>query len=253
MQDRIIEIFKIPGKARVNKRIPKTLFYKNAELNKAETKTFVDEIQSVQLLAMLNSDSIRVAPFVNEDFNISDVALMMVELKNRGKEEKVASIVHASIPYPLLIVLVHRNEIRFSTALKRLNKNDSSAVVMEDTKYSPWIDLLFPLPVQKTFLNSLALDTLPFDNLFRLYLALDNRVYLTELIKLIDIYPSPEVNVREVQEMLDQIEELEKIMKNLQATMKREKSFARQMEQHVQIQQVQQQLEALITQLREVC
>lgn len=253
MQKTIIDIIKVPEKARVNKKVPKNMFYRNADLNKAETKTFVDEIQSVQLLAMLNSDSIRVAPFINEDYNISDVALMIVELKGRGREEKVANIIHAAIPYPLFIVFAHNNEVRFSTGMKRLNKNDSSAVMVEDINYSPWIDPQYPLPVQKTFLESLALETMPFDNLYRLYLAMDNRIYLTGVIDLIDVYPSPSVNVSMIQAMLEEIGEMEKAIKNLNSTMKREKSFAHQMEQHVKIQNLQQQLNNLLTQLREVC
>ena len=249
----LMEIFNLPPKARMQKRMPKNTFYHNAEFSKQEVKTFVDKIQSIQVIAILNSGSLRVAPFVNEDYNISDIAYLLVELKDKGQEEKVAHIIHIAIPYPLLIIFCYRQQVRFSTALKRLNKNDPTSIVLGDINISPWVDLFYPLPVQKAFLDSLALKTLPFDNLYRLYLALDNRIYLTGVIDLIGVYPSPEVNVNEVQEMLNKIDELEKTINTLNTAMKRETSFAYKMEHHVQIQQLQQQLDALITQLSEVC
>jgi hypothetical protein len=249
----LIEICNLPPKARVEKRMPKNAFYRNAEFSKQEVKTFVDKIQLIQVIAILNGDSLRVAPFVNEDYNISDIAYLLVELKDRGQEEKVARIIHAAIPYPLFIIFCYRQEVCFSTALKRLNKNDPTSVVLGDINISPWVDPVYPLPVQQAFLDSLALKTLPYDNLYRLYLALDNRIYLTGVMDLIGVYPSPEINVSAVQVMLDKIDELEKTIKNLNTTIKRETSFARQMEHHVQIQQLQQQLDALISQLREVC
>jgi len=249
----LMEIFNLPPKARMQKRMPKNTFYRNAEFSKQEVKTFVDKIQSIQVIAILNSGSLRVAPFVNEDYNISDIAYLLVELKDKGQEEKVARIIHAAIPYPLLMIFCYRQEVRFSTALKRLNKNDPTSVVLGGINISPWVDPIYPLPVQKAFLASLALKTLPFDNLYRLYLALDNRIYLTGVIDLIGVYPSPEANVNEVQEMLNKIDELEKTINTLNTAMKRETSFAHKMEHHVQIQQLQQQLDALITQLSEVC
>jgi len=253
MLETLMKIFNLPPKARLQKRMSKSMFYRNAEFSKKEVKTFVDEIQVIQIIAILNLDSLRVAPFVNDDYSISDIVYLLIELKNSGQEEKVARIIHAAIPHSLLIIFNHRQEIRFSTALKRLNKNNPTDVVLGDTNSSPWMNPIYPLPVQKTFLDSLALETMPFDNLYRLYLALDNRIYLTGVMDLIDTYPSPGVNVSEVQAMLDEIDELGKIIKNLKSIMTREKSFAQQMEQHVQIQQLQQQLDVLITQLREVC
>jgi len=83
----LMEIFNLPPKARMQKRMPKNTFYRNAELSKREIKTFVNEIQLVQVVAILNSDSLRVAPFVNEDYNISDIAYLLVELKDKGQEE----------------------------------------------------------------------------------------------------------------------------------------------------------------------
>lgn len=257
MKERIIDIIKVPEKARADKnksmKISKAMFYSQAELDKAETKTLVNEIQSVQLLAMLNSYSIRVAPFVNEDYNITDIALLLVELKGRGREEKAANIIHAAMPHPLLIVFSHSNQVRFSTAMKRLNKNDASSVVIERINYSPWIDPKYPLPVQKNFLDNLALDTLPFDNLLRLYLALDNRLYLTEVIDLINIYPVKDINFSVIQELVDEIHWLDNRIKKLHTALKRGLSFGLRMEQYVKLQTLQKQMDDLLTQLREVC
>lgn len=253
MKDIIIDIMRIPSKAVVNKKVPKTMFYKQAELNKDETKIFVNEIQSVQLMAMLNSDSIRVSPFINEEFDYSDIAVLLVELKTSEKEEIVAEIIHKAIPNPLFIILHHKNKMRFSTAMKRLNKNNASSVVIERINYSPWIDPKYPLPVQKNFLDNLALDTLPFDNLLRLYLALDSRLYLTGVIDLINIYPAKDINFSEIKKLVDKIQSLDSRIKKMQTAIKRETSFGLRMEQYVKMQTLQKQMNDLLTRLREVC
>lgn len=112
---------------------------------------------------------------IDESHNFRNNPPVKGRLTRYQKLMQVARIIHAAILYPLFIIFCYQHEVCFSTALKRLNKNDPTSVVLGDINISPWLDPVYPLSVQQAFLDSLALKTMPFDNFYRLYLALDNQ------------------------------------------------------------------------------
>lgn len=250
MQQRLLDLLQIPEKARLNQKVAKTVFYENAGLNKKEKKAFVDEIQAVYIIAVLNEPHIPVPAYLDEEYQVTDVAVMLVNLKNRGREDAIARIIHESIPYPLMLFQEYQGEVMISSAVKRLNQNDPSAVILEDIHSTSWIDLDYADGATSVFLGRIGIKTLPYKHLLDFYRQWDRRIEQTRLIDLIDAYPARDVDISS---MLADIRQMERALNQAEAAHNREKAFARRMEFHVQIVDIKANQEALIQKLREVC
>lgn len=250
MQNQLCDLLQIPNKARLLQKMSKKTFYDYAELNRKEKKAFIDEIENVHILAQLRPPYPPVPPVQNDMYNISDILVLMVRLKQRGRETAVAEIIHEAIPYPLFIIMEYQGETCFSTALKRLNQNDPTAVVLEEIHITPWFDIEFPDSNFRAFLDRIGIKTLPYKDLLTFYRAWDKRIENTVIIALLELYPAKDVDITD---LLKEIKSLEKSARDLQARQNRERSFNKKMEIHVAMEEIKAQQSSLLQKVKEEC
>lgn len=252
MIDRIIEILSLPDKAIKISKLSKKLIYENAELDKREKDILVSEIESIKLIAMLNEYSLNIEKFINEDYNYTDIAVIHTVLKKPNRVQTIAKILHEAIPHPVILTLGFKENIIFSTAPKRLNKIEKGKVIIEEYNFSPWTSMDYPNEKVADFLNRLRINTLPYDNLYKFYMELDNRIYLTKAYSIVTEYPKAIKDMDKYKKIIKQIESIHSEIEIVSKQQKQERNFGRRMDLHIKIKELEKSIEELKNNLNEV-
>lgn len=252
MIDKIIEILSFPDKAVKIRKITKKLFYDNAVLNKREKDALVSEIESIKLIAMINEDSFNIVKFRDEDYDYTDIAVIYIDLRKNDRMKTIAKILHEAIPYPALLILGYKNLTVFSTASKRLNKTDKNKVIIEEINFSPCICMDNSNEKDMDFLDRLKTNTLPYENLYKFYTELDNRIYLTKAYSIFSKYPKTTKNIIKCKSIIKQIEEVSREMELIIKQQKQELNFGRKMDMQLKIKEFEKAIEELKNNLNEV-
>lgn len=252
MIDKIIEILSLPDKAVKIRKMSKKLFYDNAELNKREKDILVSEIESVRFIAVINENSFNIEKFRDGDYDYTDIAIIYIDLKKDEKMKTIAKMLHEAIPYPALLILGYKNFIVFSTAAKRLNKIDTNKTIIEEFNFSHWICADNPNEKDMDFLGRLKTNTLPFENLYKFYTELDNRIYLIKAYPIFSKYPKTVKNISECKEIIRQIEEIRGEMELIIKQQKQELNFGRKVDLHLKVKEMEKTIEKLKNNLNEV-
>lgn len=252
MIDKIIEILSLPEKSIKILNISKKLFHKNAELNKKEREALVSEIESIKHLATLNEYSLNVGKFRNEDYDYTDIAIIYINLKKIERITLISRMLHEAIPNPVLLILNYKEELLFTTAPKRLNKIETNKVIIEEINYSFWVKADCYDVNHRQFLNNLKINTLPYDNFYKFYRELDNRIYLTKAYSIFSKYPITIKNIKECKNILKEIENLKMETEVLSKQQKQELNFGKKMDIHIKLKELEMQIEELKNNLNEV-
>jgi len=211
----------IPLSCKIDKKLFKKQFTENFSLNVNERKILTNYIESITLEYLLNKDKINIAPYVDEDRDYSEIAFITVEILDKSKQKAISSIIQY-IPYPIILFLVYENELSLTITPKRINKSDSSKLVVEESIVSEWINLENLTVIESAFLKSLEIRNHPFINFYALYNS-----YLDKLLAFNASKHSGTLNVREdTRVLLDEIAVCEARISELKTKIKKETSFS---------------------------
>jgi hypothetical protein len=158
---------------------------------------------------------------------------------------------HRAIPYPLLIVFAHERVCALSTAHKRFSQAEKGAIVAEDFMITDWIDFTNPTPVQKDFMDSLAIAALPHTHFFAFYSALVDRLVALDCAGLTGVYrlESASRKGRARRDRLTACHDLKGRIEKIRAAIKKETQFNRQVELNTQVKQMERSLSDLAKEL----
>lgn len=188
-----LSTLRIPNSCVLNKPLYKKMFQDYAELDTKDKKALRDDIDKVRWLYTLKSDTINIAPYEDNLRDYGELAFLQVDLRSSKSIERIGHLINRAIPYPIVIffVLDESKQRRSSTeknksdedtqlvvclADKRINKADKQRWVIETLLLTPWISLTEPTDNAQTFVNSMAIASLPHSDFWRLYQALIARV-----------------------------------------------------------------------------
>lgn len=172
----VVETLGFPLTCRIGKKLFKKQFIENFSLNINERKILSDHVDSITLEYLLNKNNINILPFVDEERDYSEIAFVKVDITDKTKYKTIASIIQY-IPYPLIVFIQCENGIMVNISPKRINKGDSSKLVVEESHFTDWIDTLNPSEIEIAFMESLAAKNHPFTDLYAFYNS-----YLDKLI-----------------------------------------------------------------------
>lgn len=172
----IINNLHIPNNCKINKKLFKKQFIENFSLNTNEKKLISNDIENITLEYLLNNENINISPFVDEDKDYSEIAYIKVNLNNQTKLKHISNIIQ-NIPYPLIVFYQYENSLCIQVSPKRINKNDSSKLVVVENYFTSWIDLDNTTAIEKEFLKSLNIQNQPFTNFLSFYTS-----YLDKII-----------------------------------------------------------------------
>ena len=167
MQD-LLQNLNIPSDCKIEKRLTKKQFIENFASRANEKKLLSSDVESITLEYLLNKNNISIQPFQDEEHDYSEIAFIKVAIYNEGKVKKIAPIIQ-NIPYPLIVLFTCKDKICINMAPKRINKNDSTKLVVEDLYFTKWIDLKKSSHLEKEFFKSLQIQNHSFIDFLSFY------------------------------------------------------------------------------------
>lgn len=250
MFEEFLNTLGVPDSCLLNKSLYKKMFLEHTELDVKDKKALKDNVEKIRWLYTLKPSTIHIAPYCDELREYSELAVLHVEINETKHAEKIAHFINRAIPYPLIIFFTVNKEGKEHFALcladKRLNKADKEKWVIEEQLLSPWVGLDESTEVNKAFLNSLQLATLPFSNFWQVYQALIHRVISLKCAEITGkYYLAKDTDQSQQQcENLQQYQQIQLEIKKLRGQIKHA-AFNQQVELNTQIKKHEQTLKQL--------
>ena len=220
MTQELMHKLKIPSTCKIGKRLTKKQFIENFSLKANEKKLLSSDVESISLEYLLNKNNINITPFVDEENDYSEIAFIKVEILNQSKLKPIATIIQY-IPYPLIVFFIYKNLLCINIAPKRINKNDSTKLVVEELYFTKWIDLEQSSPLEQDFIKSLEVQNHPFTDFLSFYNS-----YLDKIVAFNASVYSGSLSVNEeTKAILDKIALCETKIAELKNKIKKETNF----------------------------
>ena len=219
MED-FFESLNFPINTVVSKKLDKKEFLDNFSLNINDRKLLSQAIDRITLENILNQNTINISPFIDENKDYSEIALIKVKISNKEKLKSINNIIQ-QIPYSLIVFYIFENELCLCLSPKRINKSDSSKLVVEEVHFSKWIDFENLTNIDKTFLQSLNINNHPFTNLLAFYES-----FMDKLISYnASIYSGTLIVSKDTKQILENIKKIEAQIIELKNKNKKETNF----------------------------
>ena len=207
-----MEIFNLPNEYKIDKNIPKEMIYKNAEANEKLKRVFIDTVEKIRFMYLLNFSNSNIQNYINDKERFEEIDFIKIILREKGKENIISKLFHQLIPKSTVIILEFKTEILISTSNKKIEKE---RVTVEEVFNSNWID------IENKILDELDYKKLNSTNLKLFY---EN---IIEKVRIINL--SRELNYKNSvkSENIDLLEELNKEIEELKLLRKKETQINR--------------------------
>lgn len=218
-------IYQYPQKAYVNRPIPKTKFYENANITKLVKDAFICQIQQITWAYKLSPETIN----LSSTKGLLEIQVFNIQLKTPGLDEKVLLSIDKAISHPIIFQLYFDDKVQVKVAYKRTNELDETKWVVEQYFSSEWI------AIDKA--NELKTN---------LPIALDlNGLYEQILKELLPLDAADGEGIKEQTQRFSLITQKQKEITQLQIKMRNEKQFNHKVEMNNQLKTLQHQLDQL--------
>lgn len=245
------EILDLPKKSIINKKTPKNQFQKMIE--KKDFDILTSDVEGIYIQAILNKTTTNILPFINDEFNVSEIMILKIELRSKNNIKSIKKIFHNVIPNPIVLVLSYRDSIELSLAMKRLNKQDNMKIVVDEIYSSDFINLEDLKDYESKFLEFIKITNLPQINLYELYKSIENHIVATKLFAYVGNYIADSSNIENALQLIEKYEAINKEIQGYEKNRKKESNFGRQMEWHVKTKKTEKKLEDIKQKMKELC
>lgn len=237
-----MESLRIPLACLIDQRLHKKQFYELARMNRAQQEQFAKSIESITWTHTLKKGTINILPMVNDTIEYIEIAYIHVKLKEKVSTKKIAEVIHR-IPYPVVLFLTYEDELCISTALKHINQADVSKLTVDEYFQTDWIDLKNPIDQSKEFFESLEISRLSFENFYRFYQDICDRIVAFEAALMGADFSTEQTPKRK--QTLDKIKTIQEEITSLQGAMKKETQFNAKVDLNIKIKKLLENIESL--------
>ena len=207
-----MEIFNLPNECKIDKNIPKEMIYKNAEANEKLKRVFIDTVEKIRFMYLLNFSNSNIQNYINDRERFEEIDFIKIILREKGKENVISKLFHQLIPKSTVIILEFKTEILISTSNKKVEKE---RVIVEEVFNSDWID------IENKILEDLEYKKLNSTNLKIFYEDIIEKVRIINLSKKLN----SESNIES--ENLELLEKINKEIEELKVLRKKETQLNR--------------------------
>ena len=207
-----MEIFNLPNECKIDKNISKEMIYKNAEANEKLKRVFIDTVEKIRFMYLLNFSNSNIQNYVSDKERFEEIDFIKIILREKGKENVISKLFHQLIPKSTVIILEFKNEILISTSNKKIEKE---RVIVEEVFNSNWIE------IENRILEDLEYKKLNSINLKVFYEDIIEKVRIINLSKKLN----SESNIES--ENLELLEKLNKEIEELKVLRKKETQLNR--------------------------
>ena len=207
-----MEIFNLPNECKIDKNIPKEMIYKNAEANEKLKRVFIDNVEKIRFMYLLNFSNSNIQNYINDRERFKEIDFIKIILREKGKENVISKLFHQLIPKCTVIILEFKTEILISTSNKKIEKE---RVIVEEVFNSNWIE------IENEILEDLEYKKLNSTNLKVFYEDIIEKVRIINLSKKLN----SESNIES--ENLELLEKINKEIEELKVLRKKETQLNR--------------------------
>ena len=207
-----MEIFNLPNECKIDKNIPKEMIYKNAEANEKLKRVFIDNVEKIRFMYLLNFSNSNIQNYINDRERFEEIDFIKIILREKGKENVISKLFHQLIPKSTVIILEFKTEILISTSNKKIEKE---RVIVEEVFNSNWIE------IENEILEDLEYKKLNSTNLKVFYEDIIEKVRIINLSKKLN----SESNIES--ENLELLEKINKEIEELKVLRKKETQLNR--------------------------
>lgn len=159
------DILQLPQLAYAIRNFPKSFFDRNFKLTAAEKRYINTPYLPLKAtwLGELNTKTVNVPSIENDDYSYTRIPVFVIQFSAEHWEtdvDKICSLYHKYIPFPILIFAHNTEQYLVSTAIKTINKNDLTKRVLEQVYTTPKISLLLKDTIEVEFRKNLNFQTL---------------------------------------------------------------------------------------------
>jgi hypothetical protein len=239
----LYDAFAFPDPCALDKRVFKKFFLENGALTAADKRALSRSVGAITWRYTLKSSTIPVRPYRDGDQEYEEIAVLEVEMLDRGAAARMAEVIHRTIPYPVLLVAAHEDGVQLSAAPRRLSPTAPGRLLATSFAWTPWLDGDDRAPVEQRFLASLHISGLPQTHFQALYEGWLERIVALACAELSGAFALPPgLAWAERRAALNACREMERELRALRSAVRAEASFARQFELNNQIKRLEAQL-----------
>ena len=249
--DEYIKLFNAPMECYEGGRIPKKLFYEEANLTSSDREIFTTDINKIILEYMFSEDRINIKPYKDEEVECEEIAIIRVILESDKKYKRICDIIQKSIPYSVILICEFNNKVIFNVANKKVNKVDNDKNTIDEMLFTEWIGLDSEVETDKKFFEGLNVREWSYIDLYKFYNSFVNNVKLYNAAKYSkNIDELKQLNVEVVKEITDKVEKLSLEITSLRNNLKKETQFNKKIEINIKIKKNQEEQNKLILSLK---
>ncbi len=197
-----MEIFNLPNECKIDKNIPKEMIYKNAEANEKLKRVFIDNVEKIRFMYLLNFSNSNIQNYINDRERFEEIDFIKIILREKGKENVISKLFHQLIPKSTVIILEFKTEILISTSNKKIEKE---RVIVEEVFNSNWIE------IENEILEDLEYKKLNSTNLKVFYEDIIEKVRIINLSKKLN--SESNIESENLEKINKEIEELKVLRK----------------------------------------
>lgn len=93
-------------------------------------------VSSIKLVSLLNEQTTRIRSYKDDEFSFQVIYVLDILLKTNDQMKDFTELVHSAFPESTLLLLTYKDIAYVSGALKRINKNDRTRTVIEDSVWT---------------------------------------------------------------------------------------------------------------------
>jgi hypothetical protein len=255
-RDAILVALALPPSALHSLRVPKKLLAEQGAPISTNKRAIQDGIDELHWLATLKPTTIAVPAATEPGQEVTEIAVIAAQLRPTARVARLTELIHRAIPYPvLLLTLGGQNDTNcvLSVAPKRPALNEGGKLVVERVVATSPFDPLLPSPIERAFLDSLALAVLPARDLSTLYAGWLARIEALQAALLSGRYAVQDdpAAIEQRRALLDAHADLAREIVGLRSRAKRERQLNRLVDLNMQIQRLESLLNSHTSTLRE--
>ena len=114
-------------------RVPRKTLEEQLEAGTKEKKILESHIASMYLVSLLSEQTVRIRAYKDDKYSFQAIYVFEIELKADDQLTDFTDLVHSAFPESTLLILNYKKKVFLSAAIKRINKNDKTKTVIEDS------------------------------------------------------------------------------------------------------------------------
>ena len=246
-------IFYIPERSILDKKLTKAFFLKNFDLSATEKKLLNNSIQSMDWMASIKPTIANIPEVKNDTYAYEEIQIIVCTIADNKLNEladKCVVLLQKYIPYQMIVIVEDATHFVINACDKRINLNDSSKRTIENYNTTTILSKLYKNEIITSFFDALDFSVLDKTNMETTY-----KSYIQAIVQFQTASITGSFNKRSHSRteddmmLLANIETIEKEVVRLSNQIKKETQLNNRVSLNIEIQNKRKEIEKIINKL----